>query len=525
MLNRTKLLHATLLFFYLLHFTACATDNKTERNNGQYEERVVIPKYNPNDPTHVLITPSNGKWNRYVLNDPNKKHFYVKPGKYANNNIGLTRSGTKNSRRTMSLYNGNNLHPAALPDNQVANVWFHFDGADYWTIDRMANLDRNVNPSLVFKNGATHNIVNRWHLRNFGYGVQIRENCHYNTVQNSYINHATEQSRRSRDAVALDIYVYNRGSVIGTKFVNNDIRNPTDGIQLTTMINGATNNADFAGTVIDSNRIWLDDTISTDVNGNLTPKGGYAYAENALGFKGASKDPKNPVIITNNIIWGYDRVDTKTKIPLAGLLSTHAPENVKMTDNIITDSMVGVRLGKNAQNWEFKRNVISNIHLKDPEDKPNLSMLLLTECSNNIIKENMFINNAANSQGSGWAIFMHKTSKNNTLQGNVFINTTRSGGVFRGHTFDNNWFYKAPDRLPSGQKHHFVTATAAKMGDYTFEYERFTKKPKRKTLKGIVTTKNSPHYGKAGYTIKKVYSTASIYNNRNYVNVALFMLL
>jgi hypothetical protein len=39
------------------------------------------------------------------------------------------------------------------------------------------------------------------------------------------------------------------------------------------------------------------------------------------------------------------------------------------------------------------------------------------------------------------------------------------------------------------------------MKDYTFTYQRFTAKPKQKIIKGIVTTKASPHYGKAGSSL------------------------
>ncbi|RUM61905.1 MAG: hypothetical protein DSZ03_07685, partial [Sulfurimonas sp.] len=61
---------------------------------SQYEEQVKIPKYNPKNPTHVLITPSNGKWTKSILNNPNHKHFYMRPGNYLNKTIWITSSGT-----------------------------------------------------------------------------------------------------------------------------------------------------------------------------------------------------------------------------------------------------------------------------------------------------------------------------------------------------------------------------------------------------------------------------------------------
>jgi len=469
---------------------------------SQYTEKVVIPQYNPNNPTHVLITPSNGKWNKYVLNNPNYKHFYLKPGKYSSRYINLTRSGSKNSRRTLSLLNGNNTHPAALPDSQVANVWFHFDGADYWTIDRMANLDRNVNPSMLFINGATHNIINRWHLRNYKYGLMIKENCHYNTVQNSYINHATEKARRTIDAVGLDIYIADKGNVIGTKFINNDIRNATDGIQTTRKRSLTSNNANFEGTVIDGNRIWMDSSAYVNVNGSLDPKGNYYYGENAINLKAGSENPKNPMIITNNIIWGYKTdFQTKKEVPFA---SQYGTRYVVATDNIITNCSAGVTIS-GAENWEFKRNIIHNINLVGVR-----SMILMSNNSRVSVENNMLINSRLNR--AGWSLFIHDQATNDIFNNNVFINAGHSGGRTSGHKFNNNWFYNSPESFPNINEQHFSNGTAAKMTDYVFAYERFTSKPKQKILKGIVTTSKSPHYKKAGAVIKTqaVYSGASV---------------
>ncbi len=481
---------------------------------SKYEEKVAIPKYNPNNPTHVLITPSNGKWNRYVLNDPNKKHFYVKPGKYSSKYINLTRSGTKSSRRTMSLYNGNNLHPAALPDNQVANVWFHFNGADYWTIDRMANLDRNVNPSMRFINGATHNIINRWHLRNFKYGALIGPNCNYNTIQNSYINGATASALRTIDAIGLDIYTDVKGSVIGTKLINNDIRNATDGIQTTNNLRKLSKtDANFEGTIIDNNRIWRDSDSYTDRNGNPDPKGGYLYGENAINLKAGSDNPKNPIVITNNIMWGY-KTDLMVMRPATPFVSQTSVKNVKMSDNIIAESLTGAVI-MSSYNWEFDRNIFYDISMEDPENKKR-TMLYVSISKQLSLKNNTFVNTSTKRQGSGWSLYIHQQAQSDTFNNNVFVNVPKAGGTTSGHKFNNNWFYNTKESLP-GKDNHPSSSIKTQMGDYTFTYERFTGKFKTKKLQGVVTTKNSPHFNSGAGSSREGKSLAASVASRHYL--------
>jgi len=509
-LNKTKLLNTFLLFFYLLNFSACATGSDTQKQESFfYEERVIIPKYNPNDFTHVLITPSNGKWNRYVLNDPNKKHFYVKPGKYSSKYINLTRSGTKSSRRTMSLYNGNDLHPAALPDNQVANVLFHFDGADYWTIDRMANLDRNVNPSMRLMNGASHNIINRWHLRNYKYGISIYSYCHYNTVQNSYINHATEAARRVMDSVGLNIHTNGKsvGEAIGTKFINNDIRNATDGIQITRSKGKGSNNANFEGTIINNNRIWMDKTTYIDAKGKLNPSGSYFYGENAIDLKAGSENPKNPVIVTNNIIWGYSKTDLRSLKAGKPFTSHYGVKNLKMNRNIITDCKIGPVI-ISAEDWEFKNNIIHNIYTVRGQ-----SMLYLSENQRVKVENNTFVNDVINR--NGWSLYIHQLATNDSIKSNVFINTPRAGGVTKGHIFDNNWFYNSKESLPNNNEHH-PSIKQAQMDNYIFTYERFTNKLKTKELKNVVSTNLSEHHDdQAGSFLRREMRASSIFIKGN----------
>ena len=345
----------------MLNFSACGANGENSRSIISSDtEKVVIPQYNPNNPTHVLITPSNGKWNRYVLNNPNYKHFYLKPGKYLTK-INLTASGTKSNRRTLSLLNGNNTHPAALPVSQIADARFYLAGASYWTIDRISVINTKLEyVTLMMKykgKYATHNIINRLHAKEYTYGVLIEPFCHFNTIQNSYMDFMSHKGRLADNvAIALANSRIRGARTEGTKIINNDIRDANDGIQLivSSGVDGAT--VSYPGTIIDSNVIWMDSDVYTNgdyAKNGYNKNGKYQIGENAIGLKSGSNDSKNPVIISNNVMFGYRYNDPTTgasSTPYqrgSAILSSGSPKNIKIHNNIMYDLNTPIQVIKN----------------------------------------------------------------------------------------------------------------------------------------------------------------------------------
>jgi len=475
---------------------------------SQYEEKVVIPRYNPNDPTHVLITPSNGKWNRYVLNDPNKKHFYVKPGTY-HTRINLTRSGTKNSRRTLSLYNGNNKHPASLPISQVADVRLWFEGADYWIIDRLSNINDTTEPSFKLYNSATHNILNQLHIKDYYYGIIIEPYSHYNSIQNSYLDNMTHEGRLS-DNVGIAIHNKKNANAVtvGTKIINNDIRNANDGIQTVVSSKFAYEKVSCEGTIIDSNRIWMDGDVYTNgdysTNG-YSQNGKYQIGEQAIDLKAGSTNSLNPVIITNNILWGYHKTDptivgSLSKLEGTAFIFTNGITNVKIDSNIIFDSQRGLQIANaGTKDIEIKNNIFYELNKVNPDDDKTYASFVYNS-TDVTVANNTYVDIPTNSLGKG-SFFRFENTLDSRFVNNIAIS---SYGTFTNgdNVIDNNYFYNSRESFNSTREHHFNIAFQAKMTDYTFVYERFTAHPKHKTLKGVITTKSSPHYGKAGAVLQ-----------------------
>ncbi len=455
-------------------------------------------------------------WTSSVLNDPNYKHFYVEPGRYATK-INLTASGSKNSRRTISLYNGNDTHPAALSVSMVADVRIYFKGGSYWSVDRMAILDTELSYIIAFASKSAHNIINRLHAKNYSYGIVILPFCNYNTIQNSYINHMTHKGRMSDNVgIAIASNRIKGARTEGTKIINNDIRNANDGIQLVVSSGLTANDVTYPDTVIDSNRIWMDGDVYTDGNystNGYSPDGHYMIGENALDLKTGSDDLNRPVIITNNIMWGYQRVDQTPGGSYSGgsgqaIVVHYGVYHTKLNSNIVAFSQraLGIAALENggpphsSRYFEIKNNIFYKLNTINPEDDKTYAMYIYNS-KDVSIENNTFVDVAANSRGSGYVVNFDKTT-HSSFANNLLINTIGTRDSF-GNSVEHNFLYSVQRYNFDGvQDVSFTDSSSAKMGDLVFEYERFTTRVKSKTMYGVVSSTQSPHYHKAGSSLE-----------------------
>ncbi len=291
-------------------------DDKKDYKENKYLEEVNIPKYDKNNPEHFMIS-SKADWKH--INDADKKHFYVKPWDYTSlGHIKLTRSWTKEKQRTISLYNGNDLHPGALEKSQNSRYKLHIK-SDRWVIDRQSQYwYNNYNTKINW----SHNIINRYYAtQRHGYPVLILNDSHYNTIQNSRFEDMITPS----DAVWVNIigwgYDYKEPSgrehyiAFHNKIIRNEFRNQNDGVQFSVtpvefgpIGTGIHEFANIGGTILDDNDFYIEGLTWDD----------YLEIENAYDLKTGSPDPKPdakhdnpkdnpfiPCIISNNRAWGY----------------------------------------------------------------------------------------------------------------------------------------------------------------------------------------------------------------------------
>jgi len=488
--------------------------SKQNDNNSIYLEQIKIPKYDADNPTHVLITTENGMWRSSVLNNSDNKHFYIKAGKYTTK-INLTASGNKNNRRTMSLYNGNDTHPAALSDDMVADVKIGLNNASYWLFDRISSIDSvNLNQAISINGLSSNNIFNRFLISNFNNGIELSASGDNNIIQNSSFRN---MNLYAPDGVAIVLtYGSNKEtmySIKNTKIINNEFYNCNDSIQLARRnrpSDGEYQDANYEGTIIDNNIMYIDSAIYTDGKGNLNANGFFALAENAIDIKAGSENLNNPVMITNNKIWGYRKSDNL----MNGARSDHGAaivihfgtKNIKIQNNIIFDSAQAIVSGaKDRFNFslgysEITGNIFYNVgSFIETDDPYPYGAIMIWEGKNILFSKNTIVNARVKSMWSKATVSNVSFIENVIINSDSPYNETPTKNIFNYNyyynTLSNSYALGKNDKM-------YDSDNKAKMSHYIFTYERFFTEPKQKTLKDVITTEDSQHYSKAGSTIR-----------------------
>jgi len=458
-----------------------ATSNDTSSTNP-YLEPVNLPKCDASNP-EVQFIRSNADWNK--INSSSKRIFCVSPGDYTSlGSIKLTANGTAKKRRYILLNNGNDTHPAKLDSSQLANMAIKFNGASYWTLDRMARFDVDINYAYSFMNGSSYNILNRMYTDNIGQSVLVQNNCHNNTIQNSRFNYMTHAKRKG-DGVCISLFTYGDQMVTikNTKIINNEIVNQGDGIQTVRHnrnSDGKLQDANYEGTIIDSNDIYITSDIYTDGKGNYTPTGKYAYAEDAIDLKVGSDNPANPIVITNNNMWGSRKSDgTNSSISSGGgeIVVHYGVKNVIINDNVMFNASSGIASGDNNRfqysmsDSEIKRNIFYDLGTITDVKYP----LFFADLNADIVIQDNVTKDCRSHQG----YFIRCLRFNYTK--NVIINQKYAG------------IYTNPEKRNVNSvftpKSNYTTVEGISEGyteDYVFTTDNFTNSPRVISLKNVL---------------------------------------
>ena len=455
----------------------------TSMLHSTYQEPIgTIPAYDPNDNDHVLIPDAT---QLYLLNTSPAHYFYLTPGVdyTVQGRFTLTNSGTAEARKYVLLNDGATTHPGALPETAQANLPLTLSGADYWTFHRVSNLHytfssvpdiNNTYRMLVFINTASDNIFSMCNISDFDLGIIFEENCHRNTIQHCRIADQSYLGRlKDIPAISLAGIPGGDGHVYDTVLVGNEISNTVDGIQLIDYNN--TRYKDYQGTIIDNNNIWIDDTIY------VTPL--TALAENAMDFKAGSENSENPLVITNNKMWGW-RKNSQGSGPGATTVFHYDVKNVVFEDNVMFDSHRGFACnsGNALQNATIKRNIVYEC---DKTDETRYAFYVY-DSTDVDISDNVFTQtdsgNGSLIQNSAGIKYDRNIHIDNA---NAGINTTSLTSAVSNHYYNTN---------------HTSSLTGTDydvdpmMSDLVIDYDVYTDDPKQKTLVGVVTTPQSPHY-------------------------------
>ena len=478
-------------------------------SQSPYTEKVEIPPYDATNAEHFLIS-TKADWSH--INDAGKRFFYVKP----NADYGvitITAKGTADSMRYISLYNGNDLHPAMLDPSEQAGVEFIFNGAGYWVVDRMSSFHYGDADHfcIEIKNRSHHIVLNRLYLSDFYAGIIIR-----GTRDEPYTSGITIQNSRfdpmspegiDGDAVAIMLmgnYWNTPGRVLNTHILNNEMRNCNDGIMLIKMpqfVGNGTYWVDYPGTIIDYNHIYTDTAVYTDGNGNHDPNGRWALTENALDLKGGSDDPANPVVISHNYMWGYRRTDQHgggSGSWGTALAAHYHTKNLVIKDNVIFNSNRGIAFSGlegtpfTAEDVTISGNILYDIGYATSGGTGYC--VIFNDAKDITFEANTIVGVDKHSHWLEIGSERDSVTEHLNVSCNVIINSEKETGHRSGYYthIQYNSFYNTERVLACDGWGH-EGPSEAQMEDMTFSTDRYTTHPRDITLHKVLSTSASPH--------------------------------
>lgn len=334
-----------------------------------YSAQIALPECDSSDAVTISSTSQFS-----LFSDPSYRVFCIEPGDYRSAGTLLIDSvdGTANSPRVLryasaGVEDGETLFDA--PEAKLALMpHLVLRDSDHWVIDRLAFIDLDTTYPIKIDNSQSV-IVNRIRMQKNRIGLSLYHGSHNVMVQNSYIgdmdvdlvngNDAVCVALRGKDSAGTDIDIHN------VSIVNNEIYNCNDGIQLI-HDKGLSYIADFQGTLIAGNDIYVDSSRYSDCNGNLTTNGPCACTENAIDLKSGSYDATNPVVVTDNKMWGWrrtDRICHSTGSSWGSAIDAHfAVHNTHITKNVMWDNARGIALIEGVWDTLIEDNIIQDTY-------------------------------------------------------------------------------------------------------------------------------------------------------------------
>lgn len=324
-----------------------ANENLFSGLNSTYEVDVTIPTYT--GAANQKIISNDTDW--LDINSATYTEFFVDPAAYTGIKE-LTLDGSSGAERYIVLNDGSETHPSQLTEANQARVQLKIN-ADYWIIDRISCYGTRTWKVWELSPGASNNVFNRLHFNDVGQiAIYTGAGCNDNVFQNSAF-YESSTTETASDVIAINFNGSNTNCIV----VNNEMRNFGDAFQTT----GSNIIYTCEGLKLDSNIMWIDDSIYCDVDGTLNTNGIYSYAENAIDLKVGSQNPANPMIITNNICWGYRYTYASSGIRDFGSAFTihYQVENTEIKNNLIFDSAGGISISdKGTMAYAMKDSII-----------------------------------------------------------------------------------------------------------------------------------------------------------------------
>lgn len=432
-------------------------------NNESYLQNLILPSCDSSNP-EVQIINENIDWEH--INDSDKTIFCVSPGDYSDiSPISIDINGTSTKLRYILLNNGNNEHPVNLDYTDLAKSRLEFHSSDYWVVDRLAYWeDENPHNKMIVLENSSHNIFNRILGKDVASGISFYTGSDDNVIQNSHmektqwsvdfaVNERNESNRTSglphynkrifADTAAFQLVGANPNESLKNNIItHNEVINFIDAVQLVRKDNAEYNASihgtinprlNGEGTIIEDNNFYVTPLVYTDGHGNFIHDGNKSVTENALDFKFGSLNRNNPVIVKNNVMFGYRPVDnTYGSLSDNGnaMVFHFGARDIIVEKNYIFDSNKGFAIGgprgdeQGAYNLTFRDNIFyklpgAGVYMEGPHGDKNTTLFLTAK--NILIQHNIF-------------------AKAGTDHKEIYLNSSLHIYNTEGVTIDNNSF-------------------------------------------------------------------------------------
>lgn len=379
------------------------------------------------------------------------------------------------------MNNGNNIHPGKLDKIKLANYALNLKSVSYWTIDRAAAFDVTYEHVYIIGKSSTHNIFNRMYFTNTTNPIRLRNKAHYNTIQNCYFNGLSFSAYNIElGAIYLEDWE-DVNNIHGTKIINNEFIN----LNAIRLMDKSNRIHYYNGTIIDGNINEYNDNIRSDCGAatNFNPNGNCVFTEAFLaGLKAGSSNENEPIIISNNIVFGAKKSRTIGQIGATGdgILVYMGAAYVHIYNNVIFDSDNGITIADsyNRPYGTLKAQIYDNIIVNS--GKGEYSSLRIAQTKESSIYDNLI----KDPKGT----YTYKCYYNH--QGNFFGNNTVINP-------DGRTLLGTPNNAPiKGLETNKIYNTPEEAGyikDYSFTIGKYTNSPRIITIPNVLKAEQNPY--------------------------------
>ncbi len=221
-----------------------------------------------------------------------------------------------------------------------------------------------------------------------------------------------------------------------------------------------------------------------------------------MDIKGGSNDPAHPVVVSNNIFWGFRNTDVNGGGSGGGgtAISIHYDsKNVVLSGNVIFDSEQGLAVSDPGGLVFATENLIvehNNFYDMGKQADGDIYATYAYTTSGSIFRYNTFVG-ATVPKRTIW-FSNSRDDLGLVVQCNVAVSCLAANGSRPSDIIVEKSYHYNTELRQDSDGTYFMNAEEARLEDLVFWTDFYTGSPRRFVLPSVVTTSESPHAGWCG---------------------------